>query len=149
MADAQVPVQLTSFVGRSRELAELEASFGGARLVTLTGPGGSGKTRLALEFAARCRAVSPDLHFVDLTPITDAALVAGSIATVLGVREVAGEALQDTLARRIGDREVVLVLDNLEQLPAAGSVIAELLAASPGLRVLATSRAPLHVRGEH
>ena len=71
-----------------------------------------------------------------------------SIATVLGVREVAGEALQDTLARRIGDREVVLVLDNLEQLPAAGSVIAKLLAASPGLRVLATSRAPLHVRGE-
>jgi predicted ATPase/DNA-binding CsgD family transcriptional regulator len=149
MADARVPVQLTSFVGRSRELAELEASFGGARLVTLTGPGGSGKTRLALEFAARCRAASPDLHLVDLTPIADAALVPVSIATVLGVREVAGEALRDTLARRIGDREVVLVLDNLEQLPAAGSIIAELLAASPGLRVLATSRAPLHVRGEH
>ena len=149
MADARVPVQLTSFVGRSRELAELEVAFGGARLVTLTGPGGSGKTRLAVEFAARRRAASPDLHFVDLTPIMDAALVPVSIATVLGVREVAGEALQDTLARRIGDREVVLVLDNLEQLPAAGSVIAELLAASPGLRVLATSRAPLHVRGEH
>jgi predicted ATPase/DNA-binding CsgD family transcriptional regulator len=149
MADARVPVQLTSFVGRSRELAELEASFGGARLVTLVGPGGSGKTRLALEFAARRRAASPDLHFVDLTPIMDAALVPVSIATVLGVREVAGEALQDTLVRRIGDREVVLVLDNLEQLPGAGSVIAELLAASPGLRVLATSRAPLHVRGEH
>jgi predicted ATPase/DNA-binding CsgD family transcriptional regulator len=149
MADTRVPVQLTSFVGRSRELAELEASFGGARLVTVVGPGGSGKTRLAVEFAVRRRPASPDLHFVDLTPITDAALVPVSIATVLGVREVAGEALQDTLARRIGDREVVLVLDNLEQLPGAGSVIAELLAASPGLRVLATSRAPLHVRGEH
>jgi predicted ATPase/DNA-binding CsgD family transcriptional regulator len=149
MADARVPVQLTSFVGRSRELAELEASFESARLVTLVGPGGSGKTRLALEFAARRRVASPDLHFVDLTSITDAALVPVSIATVLGVREVAGEALQDTLARRIGDREVVLVLDNLEQLPAAGPVVAELLAASPGLRVLATSRAPLHVRGEH
>jgi predicted ATPase/DNA-binding CsgD family transcriptional regulator len=148
MADGRVPVQLTSFVGRSRELAELEESFGSARLVTLIGPGGCGKTRLALEFAARRRAVSPDLHFVDLTPITDAALVPVSIATVLGVREVAGEALQDRLARRIGDREVVLVLDNLEQLPAAGSVIADLLAASPGLRVLATSRAPLRVRGE-
>jgi predicted ATPase/DNA-binding CsgD family transcriptional regulator len=149
MADARVPVQLTSFVGRSRELAELEVAFGGARLVTVMGPGGSGKTRLAVEFAVRRRAASPELHFVDLTPITDAALVPVSIATVLGVREVAGEALQDTLARRIGDREVVLVLDNLEQVPAAGSVIAELLAASPGLRVLATSRAPLHVRGEH
>ena len=148
MADGRVPVQLTSFVGRSRELAELEASFGSARLTTLIGPGGCGKTRLALEFAARRRAVSPDLHFVDLTPITDAALLPVSIATVLGVREVAGVALQDRLARRIGDREVVLVLDNLEQLPAAGSVIAELLAASPGLRVLATSRAPLRVRGE-
>src|SRR5512132_1191441 len=149
MADARVPVGLTSFVGRSRELTELEAAFGSARLVTLTGPGGSGKTRLALEFAARRCAVSPDLYFVDLTPITDAALVPVSIATILGVREVAGEALLDTLARRIDDREVVLVLDNLEQLPAAGSVIAELLAASPRLRVLATSRAPLHVRGEH
>jgi predicted ATPase/DNA-binding CsgD family transcriptional regulator len=149
MADALVPVQLTSFVGRSRELAELEVSFEHARLVTLVGPGGSGKTRLALEFAARRRAVSPDLHFVDLTTITDAAVVPVSIATALGVRQVAGEALEDTLARRMGDREVVLVLDNLEQLPAAGPVIAELLAASPGLRVLATSRAPLHVRGEH
>ena len=150
MADARVPVGLTSFVGRSRELAELEVAVGGARLVTLIGPGGSGKTRLALEFAARRHAASPDLHFfVDLTPITDAALAPVSIATVLGVREVAGEALQDTLARHIGDREVVLVLDNLEQISAVGSVIAELLAASPGLRVLATSRAPLHVRGEH
>jgi predicted ATPase/DNA-binding CsgD family transcriptional regulator len=149
MADALVPVQLTSFVGRSRELAEVEVSFEHARLVTLVGPGGSGKTRLALEFAARRRAVSPDLHFVDLTTITDAAVVPVSIATALGVRQVAGEALEDTLARRMGDREVVLVLDNLEQLPAAGPVIAELLAASPGLRVLATSRAPLHVRGEH
>ena len=145
----RIPVQLTSFVGRSRELKELEGAFGAARLVTVVGPGGSGKTRLALEFAARRGAASPDLHFVDLTPITDPALVPGSIATALGAREVAGEALQDTLARRIGDREVVLVLDNLEQLPAAGPVIAELLAASPGLRVLATSRAPLHVRGEH
>jgi predicted ATPase len=148
MADARVPVQLTSFVGRSRELEELEIAVGAARLVTIVGPGGSGKTRLAVEFAVRRGAGSPDLHLVDLTPITDAALVPVSIATVLGVREVAGEGLLDTLARRIGDRGVVLVLDNLEQIPAAGSVIAELLAASPGLGVLATSRAPLHVRGE-
>src|SRR5215212_8078595 len=116
MANTRVPVQLTSFVGRSREL---EVAVGAARLVTVVGPGGSGKTRLALEFAARRRAASPDLHFVDLTPITDPALVPVSIATILGVREVAGEALQDTLARRIGDREVVLVLDNLEQPPPA------------------------------
>jgi predicted ATPase/DNA-binding CsgD family transcriptional regulator len=147
MADGRVPAQLTSFVGRSRELAELEEFLESARLVTIVGPGGCGKTRLALEFAARRRAVSPDLYFVDLTPIMDAALLPVSIATVLGVREVAGEAPQDGLARCIGDREVVLVLDNLEQLPAVGSVIVDLLAASPGLRVLATSRAPLRIRG--
>ena len=149
MADAPLARQLTSFVGRSRELAELDSLFDGARLVTLTGPGGSGKTRLALEFAARRREAAPPLHLVDLAPVTDATLMLRSIATVLGVREVVGEALESTLARRIGDDEVVLVLDNLEQVQAAGSTIAGLLATSPGLRVLATSRAPLHVRGEH
>jgi predicted ATPase/DNA-binding CsgD family transcriptional regulator len=149
MAEVGVPVQLTSFVGRSRELAELAACFERARLVTLVGPGGSGKTRLAVEFAARRRAEPADLHFVDMAPVTDAALLPVSIAAALGVRQVAGEQLPETLARRIGDRDVVLVLDNLEQVRGAGPVVAELLAASPGLRVLATSRAPLHVRGEH
>jgi predicted ATPase/DNA-binding CsgD family transcriptional regulator len=148
MAKASLPLQLTSFVGRAHELAEVEALVDGARLVTLTGAGGSGKTRLALEIAAR-RDEGSSVYVVDLAPITDAAQVRASIASVLGVREVAGEALQDTLTRRIGEREVLLVLDNLEQIPGAGAVVAELLAASPDLRVLATSRAPLHVRGEH
>jgi predicted ATPase/DNA-binding CsgD family transcriptional regulator len=146
---AGVPAPVTSFVGRSHELAELETLFVSARLITITGPGGSGKTRLALEFAARQLASSTTLYLVDLAPITDAALLKVAIAAVLGIHEVAGEDAMDTLARRLGDREVVLVLDNLEHLPAAGAIVAESLARLSGLRVMATSRAPLHVRGEH
>ena len=148
MDRAALPQQLTSFVGRARELAEIEALVERARLVTLTGAGGSGKTRLALEVAARLDEGFP-VHVLDLAPITEAAQITAAIATAFGVREMAGESLHDTLTRRIGDRDVLLVLDNLEQIPEAGPVVAELLAASPGLRVLATSRAPLHVRGEH
>jgi predicted ATPase/DNA-binding CsgD family transcriptional regulator len=146
---AGVPTPVTSFVGRSRELAELEALFVRARLITITGSGGSGKTRLAMEFAARRLASSTTLYLVDLAPITDAALLPVAIAAVLGVREVAGEDAIDTLARRLGDREVVWVLDNLEHLPAAGAIVADSLAKVSGLRVIATSRAPLHIRGEH
>jgi predicted ATPase/DNA-binding CsgD family transcriptional regulator len=148
MGQASLPLQLTSFVGRSHELAEVEELVDDNRLVTLTGAGGSGKTRLALELAARRRDGSP-VYVVDLAPITDAAHIPAAIAAALGVREVPEETLRDTLTRRIGERDVLLVLDNLEQIPGAGSVVAELLATSPGPRVLATSRAPLHVRGEH
>ena len=144
---AGMPAAVTSFVGRERELGELITLFGSARLVTLTGPGGGGKTRLALELVDR-HLSSAAVHLVDLAPIEDAARVPLAIASVLGVREVAGEKMIGTLARRLAGREVVLVLDNLEHLPAAGATVAELLATAPGLRVLATSRAPLHVRGE-
>ena len=143
---APMPAQLTSFIGRSHELAELGTLFDRARLITLTGPSGSGKTRLALEFAATLAA--PKI-LVDLAPINDAHLIAGAIASVLGIREAVGEPLRDTLVRRFGEGENVLVLDNLEQIHDAGLVVADLLTASPGLRVLATSRAPLHVLGEH
>jgi predicted ATPase/DNA-binding CsgD family transcriptional regulator len=146
---AGIPAPVTSFVGRSRELAELEALFASARLLTITGSGGSGKTRLALEFATRRLTSSTAVYLVDLAPMNDAALLPVAIATALGVHEAAGEDAMDTLARRLGDREVVLVLDNLEHLPTAGAIVAESLARLSGLRVIATSRAPLHVRGEH
>jgi predicted ATPase/DNA-binding CsgD family transcriptional regulator len=144
---AGVPAPVTSFVGRSRQLARIDEMFGSARLVTLVGPGGSGKTRLALEFASRL-VVAP-VHVVDLAPIVDADLIPPAIAAALGVRSEPGASVRDTLAERFGDGDMILVLDNLEQLPEAGPLVAEMLARSAGLRVLATSRAPLHVRGEH
>ena len=140
------PSRLTSFVGRERELADLAERFGTARLITLTGPGGSGKTRLALEFAASVG--TPVAHLVDLAPIIDAGAMVTAIAATLGVHD-AGEPIGDTLAASIGEVDTLLVLDNLEQIPEAGLQVAALLAAAPGLRVLATSRSPLHVRGEH
>jgi predicted ATPase/DNA-binding CsgD family transcriptional regulator len=141
------PARLTSFVGRERELAHLADLFGTARLITLTGPGGSGKTRLALEFAARESSLSPVV--VDLTPVTDAGAILGAISSALGIHEEAGEELGDRLATSIGGRETLLVLDNLEQIPDAGLVIAALVASTGGLRVLATGRAALHVQAEH
>jgi predicted ATPase/DNA-binding CsgD family transcriptional regulator len=146
-APAGLPAPVTSFVGRSRQLARIEALFASARLVTLVGPGGSGKTRLALEFASRLGVAS--VHVVDLTPIVDADLIPAAIAAAQGLRSDAGASITDTLAGWFGDRDVVLVLDNLEQLPEAGPLVSKMLARSAGLRVLATSRAPLHVRGEH
>ena len=140
------PARLTSFVGRERELADLAELFGTARLITLTGPGGSGKTRLALEFAASVG--TPVAHVVDLAPIIDAGAMVAAIAATLGVHDP-GDPIEDTLTASIGDADTFLVLDNLEQIPEAGLQVAALLAAAPGLRVLATSRAPLHVRGEH
>ncbi len=144
-----LPVQLSSFVGRARELAELEKRFETGRLVTLTGPGGSGKTRLALELADTVRHRLRDgVFFVDLAPTADSSLVPSTIASILGIWEEPGRPLLDTLAERLRDKQVLVVLDNLEQLPAASPLIGELLARCPNLHVLATSRTPLHLRGE-
>jgi predicted ATPase/DNA-binding CsgD family transcriptional regulator len=147
-APVRFPVQVTSFVGRARELAELEAIFETARLITITGPGGSGKTRLAFEFASRRAGASESAHLVELAPIAVSDLVPGAIAAAIGVREVAGEDLMDTLIRRLGHRQAVLLIDNLEHLPEAGAAVAQLLTGTTDLRIIATSRAPLHVRGE-
>jgi predicted ATPase/DNA-binding CsgD family transcriptional regulator len=144
-----LPDQLSSFVGRERELAELEALLPEARLITLTGPGGSGKTRLALELGATVRdRPSGGARFIDLSSINDSDLVVSSIAAALGVVAEARRPLLDTLIDRLATQHLLLILDNLEQLPAAASVVAELLAACPDLRVLATSRSPLRLRGE-
>ncbi|MGB7806767.1 MAG: AAA family ATPase, partial [Actinomycetota bacterium] len=105
------PARLTSFVGRERELADLSDLFGTARLITLTGPGGSGKTRLALEFAASVG--RPVAHVVDLAPIIDAGAMVAAIAATLGVHD-AGEPIADTLAASIGAVDTFIVLDNLE-----------------------------------
>ena len=122
-----------------------------SRLVTLTGAGGSGKTRLGLEAAERARqGLGQPTYFVDLAPITDPGLVASTVAAALGVRERPRSPLLDTLLEAIGTRRLLVLLDNVEQvLPAAATLIARLLASCPNLRILCTSRAPLRVRGEH
>jgi predicted ATPase/class 3 adenylate cyclase len=146
-----LPAQLTRFVGRQRELAEvrelLERPL--VRLLTLTGPGGTGKTRLAVHVAADAQALFPDgVAFVPLAPVNDLGLVVPTIAQSLSVGEAAGQSILERLTEHLGDRRLLLVLDNFEQVLAAAPSVIQLLAACPQLRVVVTSRAPLHVSGE-
>jgi predicted ATPase/transcriptional regulator with XRE-family HTH domain len=146
-----LPVPLTSLIGREQELSDLIALVGqpNVRLVSVTGPGGTGKTRLALEVGARLQnAFADGVVFVDLAPLREAQFVLPTFATTLGVRERAGQPLRDTLSRFLAPQQLLLLLDNCEQVLAAGPEIAALLAACPQLSVLATSREPLRVRGE-
>jgi transcriptional regulator with XRE-family HTH domain len=145
-------VPLSSFVGRERELDELAALLGHRhRLVTLTGPAGSGKTRLAVEAARRGADVFADgVWLVELGAVSDSALVGPAVAVVLGVVERAAEPLVDTLARSLASRRLLLVLDNCEHLvDACGDLCAHLLGACPGVQVLATSHEVLRLPGEH
>jgi predicted ATPase/class 3 adenylate cyclase len=143
-------LQLTSFVGRERELDELATLLGRARLVTLTGAGGSGKTRLAMEVAAtQVERTRDGAWFVDLAPVFDPQLVLKAVALVLGVRERPHSELLDDILERVRESELLLVLDNCEHLVEACARLAEdLLRACPDLRLLATSREPLGVPGE-
>jgi predicted ATPase/class 3 adenylate cyclase len=145
-----LPRPLTSFVGRERELEEVARLLERARLVTLTGPGGTGKTRLALAVAERVRDRYPDgVWFVDLSAIAEPGLVASAIAQVLGVREGEGQSLASVLTARLRERQVLLVLDNFEQVVEAASLVGELLTETPRLTLLATSRVVLRLSGEH
>jgi predicted ATPase/class 3 adenylate cyclase len=142
--------QLTSFVGRERELAELQQLLRGVPMLTLTGPGRVGKTRLAQHLA---EAVLPEypagVWLVELDPVDNPGLVPAAVAGVVGMREEAGSALQDTLVAALQSRRLLLVLDNCEHLVQACAELAEMLLRScPNLRVLATSREPLRVAGE-
>jgi predicted ATPase/transcriptional regulator with XRE-family HTH domain len=146
-----LPAQLSSFLGREREMSELSALLEQpfVRLVTLTGTGGTGKTRLALHLAAAQIATYPDgVWFVDLAPISDPDLVVTTIAQTLGV-SAASERPTDQLKAALRHKQLLLVLDNYEQVLDAAPLVAELLAAAPDLMVLVTSRAVLHLSGEH
>jgi non-specific serine/threonine protein kinase len=145
-----LPRQLTSFVGRERELAEVNRLLETAPLLTLTGAGGCGKTRLALQVAAEILDACPDgVWLVELAPLTDPALVPRAIASTFGVREAPGQTLTQTLADYLRARTLLLVLDNCEHLVAACAEVAEaLLRACPALRVLTTSREALEIGGE-
>jgi predicted ATPase/class 3 adenylate cyclase len=146
-----LPSQPTALLGRERDVVTLveRLSHSEARLVTLTGPGGTGKTRLALQVADDLRARFPDgVYLVALASITDPGLVGPAVAQAIGVRDTGGRPLLDVLRAYLCDRSLLLVLDNFEQVLAAAPTVADLLAAGPCVRILATSREALRVRGE-
>jgi predicted ATPase/DNA-binding CsgD family transcriptional regulator len=147
-----LPAQATSFVGRAAELAELRSLLaGGSRLVTITGPGGIGKSRLALQVAAGALDDAGDgVWLAELAPVADPELVARTVAAVLGVREELGRPMADTLAEAVGDRHLLVVLDNAEHVLGAAAKLADALMRScPRARLLVTSREPLGIGGEH
>jgi predicted ATPase/class 3 adenylate cyclase/DNA-binding NarL/FixJ family response regulator len=145
-----LPVQLTSFVGREAEIHEVRRLLADNRLVTLTGAGGAGKTRLAVEIAARIAAEFSDgVWYVDLAPITDPDVVPIAVARALGLPDQPGRSTMDTLLRFVRDRQMLVVLDNCEHLlDASADLVVTLLDAAAGPTVLATSREPIGVTGE-
>jgi predicted ATPase/class 3 adenylate cyclase/DNA-binding XRE family transcriptional regulator len=146
-----LPAQPTLLIGRDQEVAAVCALLRGpeVRLLTLTGPGGTGKTRLGLQVAAELLDAFVDgIYFVDLAPIRDANLVVSTIAQTLGLTERGDQPLLDRLRAYLRDKRLLLLLDNFEQVVDAAPVVAELLAACPQLKVLVTSRTPLQLRDE-
>jgi predicted ATPase/class 3 adenylate cyclase/DNA-binding NarL/FixJ family response regulator len=150
LAHGNLPSQLTSFVGRGSEIALLRETIAENRLVTLTGAGGAGKTRLAVEVTGTLASEFPDgVWYVDLAPITNPAVVSVATARTLGLPDQPGRATMEILLRFIGDRKMLLLLDNCEHLlDACGQIVNELLNACAGLTILTTTREPIGVAGE-
>lgn len=146
-----LPARLDEFVGRIQELAEVRQAMESSRLVTLVGPGGVGKTRLALQVAADLqRAFSHGVWFVDIAPLQEPGLLAPTVASVLDLPSRSSRWAPGLLGEQLADRAMLLVLDNCEHLTeACAELVTTLLEASPHLKILATSRQPLAVRGEH
>jgi predicted ATPase/class 3 adenylate cyclase len=145
-----LPQQVTSFVGRERAQAEVRQLMTTTRLVTLIGLGGLGKTRLSLQVGAEQLDDYPDgVWFVELAPLADERLVAQVVASVLGVKEEAGRPVREALLNCVGNRQLLLILDNCEHLVhACAEIVKDLLQSGPRVKVLASSREPLRVRGE-
>lgn len=145
-----LPAQVTSFVGREKEMREVRQQLTKARLVTLTGPGGAGKTRLSLQVGAELiDEFEHGIWVVELAPISDERLLPHVVASALGMKEEAGRPMQETLAMQLRDRQLLIILDNCEHLlGACGELVTQIMRAGPGVRVLATSREHLHVAGE-
>ena len=150
MARHNLPAQLTRFIGRTAELGRLSELLAEARLVTLTGAGGSGKTRLAVEVARRLLSRFPDgVRFVALGPVGEGRLVPAAVAHAIDVREHPGRDVSEAIRDALSERELLLLLDNCEHVAADAAQLAhKLLTAAPRLRVLATSRAALGLSGE-
>jgi predicted ATPase/class 3 adenylate cyclase len=145
-----LPQQVSSFVGRERELAEVRTLFQKSRLITLVGVGGLGKTRLSLHVGANLLDDYPDgVWLVELAPLTDRGLVPQAVASVLGVREEGGRPVEEALLEFARDRRFLLILDNCEHLAQASASLAkELLQCGPHVKILVSSREPLHIAGE-
>ncbi|HEY2549213.1 MAG TPA: tetratricopeptide repeat protein [Streptosporangiaceae bacterium] len=145
-----LPAEPNSFIGRERDLAELALLVTDVRALTLCGPGGIGKTRLGLRLGWQLRSGFPDGSWlIELADVTDAELVARRVAATLGIRDEPGRSLADTLADALRPRRLLLVLDTCEHLiDASAALVQRLVASCPGLRVIATSREPLRLRGE-
>ena len=145
-----LPVPLTRLIGREVEVAELRQLLSEQRLVTLTGPGGVGKTRVAIRVGEEALVdFAAGVFFVDLAPVRDATLVIPTIATTFKLHEGGGRTLMDVLKEYLAQRHLLLILDNFEQVWQAGPQVSDLLAAAPELRALVTSRAILRLSGEH
>lgn len=144
-----LPVETARFIGRNHEIEACKRLLTAARLLTLVGPPGTGKTRLAAKIAREVAGDFRDgVYFVSLAPISDPALVTKSIANAIGINEAQSQPLLVMLERVLRERQVLLVLDNFEHLLPAAIQVSELLASAPHLTVLATSREPLHLYGE-
>ena len=145
-----LPLQLTSFVGREKEIVEVKRQLLGDRFVTLTGPGGTGKTRLALQVAAELLELFPDgVWLVEFASLSDPTLVAQTVAAALGVRESAGRPIINLLTDYLRNRELLLILDNCEHLlSASAELVTALMQTCPNLCILVTSREALNIVGE-
>ena len=147
-----LPPRPTSFVGRERELIAVSGMLRqrDVRLLTLTGPGGTGKTRMALQAAEEVLTAFADgVYFVSLASVADPELVAPTVAATLGLQEVGGETVLEMLESHLRDKTMLLLLDNFEHLLAADGLVAHLVGSCPSLKVMVTSRAVLHLASEH
>jgi predicted ATPase/DNA-binding SARP family transcriptional activator len=152
LPSARLPQPLTRLVGREQELSDLAqlSTYPSCRLLTLTGPGGVGKTRLSLEHASRwAPSFSGGAIFIDLARLNDAAQVRAEVAATIAAQHDSSDPTESSLGSYLAGRELLLVLDNFEHVLAAASIVAELLDRAPGLRIVASSRVPLRLRGEH
>jgi predicted ATPase/DNA-binding CsgD family transcriptional regulator len=144
-----IPSPITTFIGRAHEIADIKRLLQTARLLTLTGVGGTGKTRLALRAASEMKADFADgVCFVDLAPLNDTKLVANAIAAAFGVIGNLNESLFDTLKRALADQEILLLIDNFEHVIGAAPLVSDLLVLVPSLKALVTSREALRLSGE-